>query len=188
VNYYEILQITPDASDEVIKAAYKALVKKYHPDNGAVNGTKKLQLLNEAYGVLSNPIRRKEYDNSLKADIVQTKTQKCTSRQGTCNSDNNEKANAGNDISKETTSKSKLGSAVRTFVRGISQELQRNHQIEENAYYDALNMSNYDLIQAFKKNYGLKRNGYARVLEERGLLVRQDEKLVPTDEFKIYWR
>ena len=33
-NYYEILEVTPEASEEVIKAAYKALVKRMHPDNG----------------------------------------------------------------------------------------------------------------------------------------------------------
>ena len=35
-NYYEILEVKNDASDEVIKAAYKALIKKYHPDNGEI--------------------------------------------------------------------------------------------------------------------------------------------------------
>lgn len=33
-DYYEILEVTSDASEEVIKAAYKALVKRMHPDNG----------------------------------------------------------------------------------------------------------------------------------------------------------
>lgn len=42
-DYYEILEVTSDASEEVIKAAYKALVKRMHPDNGgtAVPGEKK---------------------------------------------------------------------------------------------------------------------------------------------------
>ena len=31
-NYYEILEVDKNASDEIIKVAYKALVKKYHPD------------------------------------------------------------------------------------------------------------------------------------------------------------
>ena len=32
-DYYEVLEVSPNASDEIIKAAYKNLIKKYHPDN-----------------------------------------------------------------------------------------------------------------------------------------------------------
>lgn len=83
MNYYEVLEITPNASEEVIKAAYKALVKKYHPDNGNVNGTEKLQLINEAYKTLSDATLRKQYDKTLvHADEqpVYTKTEEAKER------------------------------------------------------------------------------------------------------------
>lgn len=69
--YYELLQITEDASDEVIKASYLALVKKYHPDNNP--GFKKeseeiITNLNHAYEILSDPIKKSEYDRSLLAE------------------------------------------------------------------------------------------------------------------------
>ena len=71
MNYYEILEVTNNASDEVIKASYKALVKKYHPDNvNNLSVSKDISLINEAYEVLSNPIKRKEYDKKIKVDNV----------------------------------------------------------------------------------------------------------------------
>lgn len=68
MNYYEILQVREDASDEVIKMAYKALVKKYHPDTflGDENiAEEMMKQINLAYEVLSNPQKRKEYDSFL---------------------------------------------------------------------------------------------------------------------------
>ena len=68
MNYYEILEISEKASQEVIHMAYKALCKKYHPD--VYQGNKKfaeeqIKKINEAYVVLSDPLKRKAYDDSL---------------------------------------------------------------------------------------------------------------------------
>lgn len=66
-DYYHILGVLDDAEDIVIKAAYKALAQRYHPDKWSGNkdeATRKMAELNEAYMVLSDPIKRKEYDNS----------------------------------------------------------------------------------------------------------------------------
>lgn len=65
MNYYELLQVREDASDEVIKMAYKALAKKYHPDT--YEGDKsyaeaKMKEINAAYSVLSDAVKRAEYD------------------------------------------------------------------------------------------------------------------------------
>jgi curved DNA-binding protein CbpA len=61
-NYYEILQVSPNAEQSVIMAAYKRLAKTYHPDTaGSVNAARMVEI-NEAYEVLSNPIKRSEYD------------------------------------------------------------------------------------------------------------------------------
>ena len=64
-DYYEILEVSPNSSDEIIKAAYRALVKKYHPD--IYQGDKQyaeemMQKINEAYHVLSNPTLHTDYD------------------------------------------------------------------------------------------------------------------------------
>ncbi len=69
MNYYKILEVDKDASPEVIEKAYKALVKKYHPDlqesNMRQNAEERIKLINEAYEVLSNPISKAKYDETL---------------------------------------------------------------------------------------------------------------------------
>ncbi|WP_281697425.1 J domain-containing protein [Acidaminococcus massiliensis] len=63
-DYYEILEVHPKASSEIIKKAYFTLAKKYHPDiyPDKKFAIKKMAMLNEAYEVLSNPEKRKAYD------------------------------------------------------------------------------------------------------------------------------
>lgn len=64
-DYYDILQVSPNAEPEVIGAAYRRLARKYHPDVYAeLDATERMRELNEAYEVLSNPARRAEYDRS----------------------------------------------------------------------------------------------------------------------------
>ena len=64
--YYEVLGVSTDASQEEIKKAYKDMMKKYHPDAHPEDNTdyyeKKAKLLNEAYEVLGNKDKRREYD------------------------------------------------------------------------------------------------------------------------------
>jgi curved DNA-binding protein CbpA len=62
-DYYEILQVSAKAEPEVIQAAYKRLAFKYHPDrNAAPSAHQMMTLLNKAYAILSDPIRRSAYD------------------------------------------------------------------------------------------------------------------------------
>lgn len=63
-NYYEILGVDKDASFNTIKRAYYALSKKYHPDINPKTGNL-FRNINEAYATLSNPEKRKTYDNAL---------------------------------------------------------------------------------------------------------------------------
>lgn len=69
-NYYEILEVNKNASPEIIEKAYKTLVKKYHPDlqdnNLKAEYEEKIKLINEAFEVLSNSEKRKNYDLNLK--------------------------------------------------------------------------------------------------------------------------
>jgi len=59
-DYYGLLEVSPRASKEVIKAAFKALMGKYHPDHHKTDRVAKS--LNEAYRVLMNSKSRAEYD------------------------------------------------------------------------------------------------------------------------------
>lgn len=60
-NYYEILGVSRDASDDEIKKAYRKLAHKYHPDK-AGGDEKKFKEINEAYQVLSDKKKREQYD------------------------------------------------------------------------------------------------------------------------------
>jgi curved DNA-binding protein len=64
IDYYKILEIDKNASEADVKKAYRKLARKYHPDlnpNDA-NAKKKFQQINEANEVLSDPEKRKKYD------------------------------------------------------------------------------------------------------------------------------
>ena len=63
-DYYEILGVARSADDAAIKKAYRTLAKKYHPDSnpGDKEAEKKFKEASEAYSVLSDPEKRKAYD------------------------------------------------------------------------------------------------------------------------------
>ena len=70
-NYYEILEVDKNASKEVIEKAYRTLAKKYHPDlRSSTFSQERMMKINEAYEVLSNDYKRKEYDNHLQSKII----------------------------------------------------------------------------------------------------------------------
>ncbi|XP_030626820.1 dnaJ homolog subfamily B member 12a [Chanos chanos] len=62
-DYYEILGVGKDASDEDLKKAYRKLALKFHPDkNHAPGATEAFKAIGNAYAILSNPDKRKQYD------------------------------------------------------------------------------------------------------------------------------
>lgn len=64
MNYYEVLGVEENATQDQIKAAYRSLVKSYHPDvNAAPNASTFFRLIREAYETLSDPSKRRDYDN-----------------------------------------------------------------------------------------------------------------------------
>jgi curved DNA-binding protein len=63
-DYYETLGLSRQANDDQIRAAYRKLARKYHPDvnPGNKEAEEKFKEINEAYSVLSDPQKRKQYD------------------------------------------------------------------------------------------------------------------------------
>jgi len=63
-DYYEVLGVDKNADDAAIKKAYRALAKKYHPDMnpGDAEAEKKFKEASEAYAILSDPEKKKQYD------------------------------------------------------------------------------------------------------------------------------
>ena len=67
-DYYAILGVLPTTEDVVVRAAYRALAQKYHPDkNGEADHHKLMVEINEAYSVLSDATKRRQYDEKLKS-------------------------------------------------------------------------------------------------------------------------
>ena len=63
-NYYSILNVSNNADEDQIKQAYRTLAMKYHPDKNPDNkaAEEKFKHISEAYSVLSDPQRRRDYD------------------------------------------------------------------------------------------------------------------------------
>ena len=66
-DWYDVLQVSPDAEPAVIHSAYRALVKRYHPDKFHGDTTQaeaRMKLINAAYTVLGDDTQRRRYDRS----------------------------------------------------------------------------------------------------------------------------
>jgi len=63
-DYYDILEIGKDATDEQIKQSFRSLARKYHPDKNPndAEAESKFKEIQEAYAILSNPEERRKYD------------------------------------------------------------------------------------------------------------------------------
>lgn len=64
--YYMSLGVSSSESPSGIRAAYRELAKRLHPDVAGAQATSTFQAVTEAYGVLSDPQRRREYNDALK--------------------------------------------------------------------------------------------------------------------------
>jgi DnaJ domain len=72
MNYYDILEVSSKASPAVIKAAYKSLMQRYHPDknNNDSDSAQRTANLVQAYEVLSDDARRAGYDQQMQSQSV----------------------------------------------------------------------------------------------------------------------
>ena len=171
-NYYQILSLADYSEIEVVKEAYRALSKKYHPDMN--NGDKdKMVKYNLAYEVLGNPEKKEIYDRQLK-DYLST--------------EDNTEIHQNNEVYSKNRNKTfgekivdNVNYAVNSFVK-YCDELERQR---ENAYYEGCDMTDWTLIKEYLRSIGPKRKGLSKVLLERDLLYEDDNgDLVPTERFQ----
>lgn len=62
VDFYELLQISPNAEPDTLHRVFRIMAARYHPDNKETGNNDKFLLLTKAYSVLSDPARRESYD------------------------------------------------------------------------------------------------------------------------------
>src|SRR5678815_710261 len=62
IDYYELLQISPNAEPETIHRVYRLLAPRYHPDNPETGDARKFRQLHEAYTTLTDPVKRAQFD------------------------------------------------------------------------------------------------------------------------------
>src|SRR3954454_19046603 len=68
INPYKILQVDPEAEDEVITAAYRRLARKYHPDLAATpDSPARMAAINAAWELIGDPTKRAIYDRMRRA-------------------------------------------------------------------------------------------------------------------------
>ena len=66
INYYDLLQINPRAEIETIERVYRIMAARYHPDNKQTGDAERFRVLTDAYQMLRDPVKRKEYDRNSK--------------------------------------------------------------------------------------------------------------------------
>jgi hypothetical protein len=143
-DFYKILDVSPSASADEIKAAHRELVKKYHPDlfpTGAqkAQANDKLQQINEAYAVLSNRERRREYDSGLLQEARPVKRAAATKSRSTATprrppaatTRTNLAGRAGKDSPQMTRVYRNLLKAARNSYTGISQKLRTGRRVTQ---------------------------------------------------------
>src|SRR3954451_11072913 len=64
---YKVLQVDPEAEDEVVQAAYRRLAQKYHPDVVGPDGGARMASINAAWELLRDPSRRAAHDRDRRA-------------------------------------------------------------------------------------------------------------------------
>lgn len=67
--YYELLGVSPDAPTATIRDAYRRAARAHHPDRHGDQASARMAEVNQAWQVLGDPVRRREYDLSLRTPV-----------------------------------------------------------------------------------------------------------------------
>lgn len=124
--FYDVLQVSPNADPEIIKAAYRSLCQRHHPDKnpGNPDADKLIKIINRAYEVLSDPVKRAGYDAAL-ADIDEEQPEKSGdttfTQDAAARKDSSGGANGGsrNAVSEDSQSSSAPRPWIRYWARTI---------------------------------------------------------------------
>lgn len=163
-NYYEFLGVEQTASQDEIKKAYKKLLFKYHPDTGFEKDDELFKKLQIIYSILSDPIQRKSYDET----IAYKSYKKHEGQKTEHDKQNNYKSAETEDIPENY--------AVATFIDGLevvdSAEIRQYVKLDDYLYYKVevdkkVLFYNYKGSDYYRtkvlKIYSKKRNSFRKV-------------------------
>lgn len=147
LNLYEILEVSEKASKEVIDKAYKVLAKKYHPDlqeeKDKQNAEIKMKQINEAYDILCNDEKRREYDIKLEEERQQKIIEKERQIKQQANEQNNYEQNiyaqqyANNETAQNVNEHKKSKAQEKEEyqnIKNIEKEINESYQKAYNNY------------------------------------------------------
>ena len=146
LNLYEILEVSEKASKEVIEKAYHVLAKKYHPDLQQEvqkqEAEKKMKQINEAYEILSDEEKRKEYDIKLEQERQMQREQELQKQKEESKSQV-EKPIIENELHKED---------IRQQAETMEQENTSNQNIQnlQNEMKKAYRQAYYDYLRSLR--------------------------------------
>lgn len=168
-NYYEILEVNKSASPETISKVYKFLAKKYHPDANPDNSKvaeEKFKQISEAYEILSNEEKRKQYDLELE-NYESENSPKTVSMENFIKL--RDYCNQLENALKQYTSENSNINSKDTYYNNTSQyqtqnnynpnieyETRAREQAEQQAYQDAVNRAYHDAYVNNLRNMGYK--------------------------------
>ena len=70
-NHYNTLGIAPNATEDEIKKIYRSLAMRFHPDRNSAPGAEaRFKSITKAYEILSDPVKREEYNQSVNHRII----------------------------------------------------------------------------------------------------------------------
>lgn len=135
--YYEILEVHPKASREVIKKAHQVLIKKYHPDlysgEERINAEQRIKDINEAYKILSDEFLREQYDIELEKETQFDRLYRDSINVKNQNYSTNEKATEYEEKDEERVESYKVGTfkSIMDIIKTLFQNKPKVKSIKE---------------------------------------------------------
>ncbi len=166
---YEILEVSENASKEVIEKAYKVLAKKYHPDlqtpKNKQMAEQKMKEINEAYDVLSDDGKRKIYDEKLKSEREVEAHKNVNTQQSNMGTSYTHYDNIH-----QQTSHQQQNPYASYNQQEMSQEEQRYRQMQRRRYEEELRKQQEQMQKNMQAQY---ENAYYNYLRSLGYRIKE---------------
>lgn len=168
---YEILEVSENASKEVIEKAYKVLAKKYHPDlqtpEDKQMAEQKMKQINEAYDILSDDVKKRAYDEKLKSQREAERQEKVNNQSNIYDSSNESNARYTDYTPYNQTSPDNNSSYDK---QGMSPEEQKYREKQRRRYEEELRKQQEQMQRNMQEQY---ENAYYNYLRSLGYRIKE---------------